>query len=153
MIQSLFADKNINLLHIKCNRGIYSELLFKRVIHGNPKVYTLDKLDWLKDFINHKNEQIATGAMEALCMHGINIEEFTEDIKNNLHRSLFSFKVIDIAEKQDKPDVLLLFLEENSKYMNRAILALKRKKHDNYLTILLLSNNPSLTKAIARITK
>lgn len=152
-MQEQIADRNINLLHVKCTRGTYNKTIFNVINRGNPKYYTLEKLTWMKDFICDKNELIATSCIESLCLHGWDIDEIKPYIKNNFHRHLWCDKVIEMAEKQDKPDLLLQFLEEQSIYLNKAILALKRTKHENYLTTLLLSNNPYLTKAIMRITK
>lgn len=152
-IQEQIADKNINLLHVKCTRGVYNKMIFKTVINGNPKYYTLTKLDWMKQFICDSNELIAVGCIEGLCMHGWDIDEILPEIPANFNRHLWCDKVIEMAEKQDKPDLLLHFLEEESICLNKAILALKRKGHENYLTTLLLSNNPFITKAIMRMTK
>ena len=152
-IQEQIADKNINLLHVKCTRGVYNKMIFKTVINGNPKYYTLSKLDWMKQFVCDDNELIAASCIECLCMHGWDIDEILLEIPTNFNRHLWCNKVIEMAEKQDKPDLLLHFLEEESIYLNKAILALKRKGHENYLTTLLLSNNPFITKAIMRMTK
>ena len=152
-IQEQIADKNINLLHVKCTMGVYNKMIFRAVIWGNPKYYTLSKLDWMKQFICADNELIAANCIECLCTHGWDIDEILPEIPANFHRHLWCDKVIEMAEKQDKPDLLLHFLEEESVYLNKAILALKRKGHENYLTTLLLSNNPSITRAIMRMTK
>ena len=128
-------------------------MIFKTVINGNPKYYTLSKLDWMKQFVCDDNELIAASCIECLCMHGWDIDEILLEIPTNFNRHLWCNKVIEMAEKQDKPDLLLHFLEEESIYLNKAILALKRKGHENYLTTLLLSNNPFITKAIMRMTK
>lgn len=146
------AENNINLLHMKCNRGIYSEHIFKTVINGSDKYYSLEKLIWMKDFLEHNNQNIATSCLECLCKHGLNINDIKNILKRQLKNRLFSLKAIEIAEKQDNPDVLLMFMEEEDGYINRVILALKNTKHEDYMTTLMLSNNNNLVKSVNRIT-
>jgi len=70
---------------------------------------------------------------------------------DNFHKKLWCEKIIEMAELQDNPDILLFFLEEEHGYINRAVLALKKTGHDNYLTSLLLSDNMNMVKSINRI--
>jgi len=146
------AENNINLLHMKCNRGIYSEHTFKTIINGSDKYYSLEKIEWMKDFLEHNNQNIATSCLECLCKHGLNINDIKNVLKRQLKNRLFSLKAIEIAEKQDNPDVLLMFMEEEDGYINRVILALKNTKHEDYMTTLMLSNNDNLVKSVNRIT-
>ena len=40
------AENNINVLHIKCTRGIFSERLFKTISKGSDNYYPLEKITW-----------------------------------------------------------------------------------------------------------
>jgi hypothetical protein len=145
------AENTINLLHIKCNKGIYSEKLFKTIINGSDKYYPLEKIAWMKEFLEDKNHNIATCCLESLCKHGLELEEIRDVIERQLHDKLFSLKVIEIAEKKNNPDILLLFMEEDDCYINRVVLALKKTNNESYLTTLMLSENQDLVKSINRI--
>jgi hypothetical protein len=145
------AENTINLLHIKCNKGIYSDRLFKTIRNGSDKYYPLSKLEWMKDFLEGTNQNIATCCLECLCKHGLDLEEIRDIISNKIKDKLFSLKVIEMAEKYNKPDILLLFMEEDDFYINRVILALKNTNNESYLTTLMLSDNDKLVKSINRI--
>lgn len=147
------VDNNIAMLHIKCTRGIFNDRLFRTIANGDDRFYTLEKLDWMKAFILDDNEHIAAGCLECLCRHGYDINNARDVIASRLKDRIFSNKVIEIAEKINNPDILLLFMEEKDAYINRVILALKNTGNDAYLTTLMLSENETLVKAINRITK
>ena len=85
-----------------------------------------------------------------LCAKGVSIKEFHNLIEENKEDSFWSLKIIDIAEKQKSPETLLFYLDENGKFINRAILSLKRIKQESYLTTLLLSDS-SIAKTISKI--
>jgi hypothetical protein len=89
--------------------------------------------------------------LECLCKHGLDLEEIRDIISNKIKDKLFSLKVIEMAEKYNKPDILLLFMEEDDFYINRVILALKNTNNESYLTTLMLSDNDKLVKSINRI--
>lgn len=146
------AENTINSLHIKCKRNIYSERSFKTVSNGSDKYYPLEKIEWMKDFLDYENQNIAVSCLECLCKHGLNLNDIRDIIKKKIKDKLFSLKVIEMAEKQDNPDILLLFMEEEDGYINRVILALKNTGHEDYLTTLMLSNNEMLIKSVDRIT-
>ena len=146
------ADKNIDILHTKCNKGIYTAQGFKIILNGSDKYYPLEKIEWMKEFLENKNSNIATSCLECLCKHGLNLSEIEDVIKKKINDTLFSLKVIEIAEKQENPDVLLILMEEQYPYINRIILALKRMHHEDYLTTLMLSNNELLVKSVNKIT-
>ena len=57
----------------------------------------------------------------------------------------------ELAEKYDKPDVLLEFVDEDNGYRNRVILALKKTHHESYLTTLLLSEKDEIANSVNRI--
>lgn len=144
------ALNNLNIFHIKCTRGIYNERLFKCILN-NINQYTEEDINWMKEFVNSSNELIGTGCLEILCNAGFNVSEFSECIKDNENNRQWCYKFIELAEKQNDPESLLFFIEENGFYLNRAILALKRNKQESYLTTLMLSDNINLVKAIMRI--
>jgi hypothetical protein len=146
------AEKNINSLRLKCNRGIYAERTFKIIINGSDKYYPLEKLEWMKDFLENENQNLATACLECLCSHGFKLSEIEDIIKRKIDNALFSLKVIEMAEKQNNPDVLLILMEEQYPYINRIILALKKMHREDYLTTLMLSNNELLVKSVNRIT-
>ena len=145
------AENNINILHIKCNRGIYSERLFKTVINSSDKYYSLEKIEWMKDFLESENHNIATGCLESLCKHGLNLDDIKDVLIKKMKDKLFSLKAIEIAEKTNNPDILLLYMEEDDFYINRVILALKKTNNESYLTTLMLSDNEKLVKSVNRI--
>lgn len=147
------VDNNIAMLHIKCTRGIFNDRLFRTVANGDSRFYTLDKLDWMKAFISDANQHVAAGCLECLCRHGYDINDARDIIASRLKDRIFSNKVIEIAEKINNPDILLLFMEEKDAYINRVILALKNTGNDSYLTTLMLSENETLVKAVNRIAK
>jgi len=153
LYQKTIADKNIKLLKIKCERGIYHDRLFKVVINGGDDMYPLSELEWMKDYVSNSNPLIGASCMECLCRHGMDIAEFKDYVSENFNNPYWCNKAIDIAENQDDPDFILTFLEESSIYMNRAILALKRNNHETYLTALLLSDDDNLVKTVMRMTK
>lgn len=145
------ADNNIALLHIKCTRGIFSDNLFRMVARGNSRFYTLDRLEWMKEFLPSPSEHIAAGCLDCLCSHGFNLNDARDIIAGRIKDKIFSNKVIEIAERQNNPDILLLFMEESDGYLNRVILALKKTGNDSYLTTLMLSENETLARAVNRI--
>lgn len=151
-VYAQIAEKNINILHIKCTRGIYTERLFKTIANGSSKYYPLDKLIWMKDFLENDNQNIATCCLECLCNHGMKLDEVSDIIQNKIHNKMFSLKVIEMAEKENNPNVLLLFMDEELGYINRVILALKKTHNESYMTTLMLSENESLVKSVNRIT-
>ena len=147
------VDNNIAMLHIKCTRGIFNERLFRTVANGDTRFYTLEKLEWMKGFISDRNEHIASGCLDCLCRHGYKMSEARDVIASRLRDRIFSNRVIEIAERENDPDTLLLFMEEKDAYINRVILALKNTGNESYLTTLMLSENETLVKAVNRITK
>ena len=147
------ADGNIAALRSKCLRGMYSSQMFRTVTKGLDRFYALDKLEWMKEFLDDRNQLIASSCLECLCAHGYNLEDATDVILSRIDDRMFSCKVIELAEKYDKPDILLHFLDEEKGYVNRAILALKKMHRENYLTTLMLSENQSLVKSVYRMTR
>ena len=147
------VERNIALLKIKCTSGVYSERLFRTVGNGDGRLYTLDRIGWMKDFLSDPNEHIAAGCLDCLCRHGYDLAEATGVISSRLGDRMFSSKVIEIAERENRPDVLLMFMEEKDAYINRVIIALKKTGNESYLTTLMLSENEDLVRAIDRMTK
>ena len=147
------ADNNISALKSKCLRGLYAGQMFRTVTHGLDKFYSLDKLEWMKEFLDNQNQLIASGCLECLCAHGYNLEDATEVILQRIDDKMFSSKVIELAEKYDKPDILIHFMDEDKGYVNRVIIALKNTHHEDYMTTLMLSENESLVKSVDRITR
>lgn len=145
------AENTINLLYTKCTRGIFSERLFKTVINGSDKYYPFEKIKWMKDFLEDNNQNIASCCLESLCNHGMKLDDIQHIISSRIKDKLFSLKVIEMAEKYNNPDILLLFMEEDDCYINRVILALKKTNNESYLTTLMLSENDTLVKSINRI--
>lgn len=146
------AENNINVLHIKCTRGIYSERLFKTISRGSNNYYPLEKLIWMKEFLEDNNQNIATYCLECLCNHGMKLDDITDILQRKINDRMFSLKAIEMAEKEDNPNILLMFMDEENYYVNRVILALKNTKHEDYLTTLMLSENERLVQAVNRIT-
>lgn len=146
------AENNINVLHIKCTRGIFSERLFKTISKGSDNYYPLEKITWMKEFLEDNNQNIAVGCLECLCKHGMKLDDIIDIIQRRMKDNMFSLKVIELAEKEDNPNLLLLFMDEENHYINRVILALKNTKHEDYLTTLMLSDNEKLVNAVNRIT-
>lgn len=149
--QERYVDNTLRTLQGKCIKGEYNPALFRRVLNGSKRHFKLDKMAWMRDYVNHDNQSIAAACIESLCTHGAKIGEFANLIEENLPRRQWCEKFIDIATWQKDPDVLLPFLEENSGYINNVIIALKRTKNETYLTTLLLSDNQFLANAVNRI--
>ena len=147
------ADNNIRALRSKCLRGLYSEAMFRTVAKGLDKFYPLEKLDWMKEFLEDRNQHIASGCLDCLCAHGYNLDDSTDVIQSRIDDRIFASKVIDLAERHDKPEILLLFMDEEKGYVNRVLIALKKTHHEDYMTTLMLSENESLVKSVDRITK
>ena len=147
------ADTNIATLKSKCLRGLYSERMFKTIAKGLDRFYSLEKLDWMKEFLKDGNQHIAAGCLECMCAHGYSLEDATDILLERIDDRIFSSKVIELAEKYDKPDVLIHFMDEEKGYVNRVIIALKNIHHEDYLTTLMLSENESLVKSVDRITR
>jgi len=147
------ADTNIATLKSKCLRGLYSERMFRTIAKGLDKFYTLEKLDWMKEFLSDHNQHIAANCLECLCSHGYPLEDATDVIMERIDDRIFSSKVIELAERHDKPEVLLYFMDEDKGYVNRVIIALKKIHHEDYLTTLMLSDNESLVKSVDRMTR
>lgn len=147
------ADTNIATLKSKCLRGLYSERMFKTIAKGLDRFYSLEKIDWMKEFLKDGNQHIAAGCLECMCAHGYNLEDAIEIFLERIDDRIFSSKVIELAEKYDKPDVLIHFMDEEKGYVNRVIIALKNIHHEDYLTTLMLSENESLVKSVDRITR
>ena len=80
------------------------------------------------------------------------LDDIIDIIQRRMKDNMFSLKVIELAEKEDNPNLLLLFMDEENHYINRVILALKNTKHEDYLTTLMLSDNEKLVNAVNRIT-
>lgn len=144
------ALNNLNIFHVKCTRGIYNDRLFKFILN-NIGQYTKEEIEWMRGFVNSPSELIGTGCMEILCNSGVKVSEFSDYIQNNLKNGQWCHKFIELAEKQNDPDAMLPFLEEDEIYINRVILALKRNKQESYLTTLMMSDNENLVKAVTRI--
>ena len=147
------AENNIEKLHDKCYRGYYAERLFKTVANGVNKFYPLEKLEWMKQYLSDKNQHIASGCLECLCSHGYNMDDGYDLFHSRIEDKVFSGKVIDLAEKYNKPEILLIYMDENHTYINRIIIALKKTHHEDYLTTLLLSDNDAIVKAVDKITR
>ena len=143
----------IALLHTKCTRGMCSPRLFKTVANGLDSHYTMERIKWMRDFLTDSNQQIASGCLECLVRHGMKLDEVSELIESRKDDRIFSYKVIELAEKLNDPDTLLIFVEEDSAYLNRVILALKATGNESYLTSLMLSDNETLAKAVNRMVK
>lgn len=146
------AENTINLLHTKCKRGIFADRLFKTISRGSNKYYSLEKIIWMKDFLEDSNQNIATSCLECLCNRGMKLNEIYDILQRKIKDKLFSFKAIDMAEKENNPDILLLYMEEEDFYINRVILALKRTGNESYLTTLMLSDNENLVQTINKMT-
>lgn len=146
-----YADGYIALLHTKCTRGLFSPRLFKAVANGVEKYYPLEKIEWMKEFLNDTNQQIAAGCLECLVSHGMKLGDITDLIEARKDDRIFSHMVIDLATKLNDPDTLLIFVDEDSAYLNKVILALKGTGNESYLTSLMLSDNQNLAMAVNRI--
>lgn len=146
------ADNNISALKSKCLRGLYTEWMFRTVTRGLDTFYSLEKLEWMKEYFTHRNEHIAASCLECLCAHGYNLEDAMDVITSRVDDKVFSNKVIELAEKYDKPDVLLNFMDEGKGYVNKVILALKKMHHEEYMTTLMMSDNEMLVKSVNKLT-
>lgn len=146
------AENTINSLHVKCKRGIYAERLFKTIFNGSNKYYSLQKIEWMKEYLQHDNQHIATSCLDCLCSKGLKLDDIYDILQKRIKDRLFSLKAIDIAEKENNPNVLLLYMEEEDYYINRIILALKKTNNESYLTTLMLSDNEKLVQTINKIT-
>jgi hypothetical protein len=144
-------QNNINLLHIKCNRNIFYERLFQYVLY-KQRYFDLEDVEWMREFVEHPNKRISIYCIIILCNKGVSVKEFNYLIEDNKQDSFWSLKMIELAEKQKCPDTLLFYLDEDGKYINRAILSLKRIKQESYLTSLLLSDNP-IAKTVSKIVE
>lgn len=151
--QHRFVDTTLTLLKEKCSKGEYHDRLFKRVIAGLKRYFTIEKLEWMREYVNHPNQMIAAACLESLCTHGAKVSEFADLIEQNYPRRSWCEMMILMAEKQNDPNVLLAFLDEKYGYINRVIIALKNTKNDSYLTTLLLSDNVTLASAVDRMIK
>ena len=85
--------------------------------------------------------------------HGAGGTAIGKKLSEELGIPVYERKVIELAEKYDKPDVLIHFMDEEKGYVNRVIIALKNIHHEDYLTTLMLSENESLVKSVDRITR
>lgn len=144
-------SNNIKLLHIKLNKNIFYERLFQYVLY-KQRYFDLEDVEWMRDFVNHPNEKISIYCITILCCKGVSVKDFSNLIEQNKKNSYWSLKMIKLAEKQKNPNVLLMYLDEDGKYINRAILSLKRLKMESYLTSLLLLDN-SIAKTVSKIVE
>ena len=64
------AENNVKALRSRCLRGMFSEAMFRTVAKGLDRFYTLEMLDWMKEFLTSQNQHIAAGCLECLCAHG-----------------------------------------------------------------------------------
>lgn len=147
------ADKTIAIIKTKLTRDINADRLFKMIIDSSDKYYPLEDIIFMKDYLDHKNERIAAGCLECLCKKGFDLNDAVDIIKGRIKDRLFSLKVIELAGKYNKPDILLLFMEEEYGYINNVILTLKRTGNESYLTTLMLSQDEDLVKTIDKLTK
>lgn len=146
------AEKNLAVLQTKLTRDIYSSQIFKMIINGSDKYYPLDKILFLKNYINHKNEHIAADSLECLCKHGFDLNEAVDVIKERIKNRFFSNKVIELAGKMNLPDILLLFMNEEDGYINKVILTLKKTNNESYLTTLMFAKDEDIVKTINKLT-
>lgn len=148
-----FENACLALLKTKCKEGKFHQVFFNRVIVSGKADFKLETILWMNEYTNHENELMASACLECLCRKGMPVSDFEELIINNLNRKIWCEKIIQMAELQKNPSVLLSFLDENSGYINRVVLALKKMECENYLTTLLLSDDTKLVKSINRIIK
>ena len=145
------AEQTVAGLRVKCTMGAYSERLFRRIAAGPDALYPPERLEWMRDFLDSPQQSIAASCLECLCAHGSRIGDFPELICRRFEGRIFSSRVIEIAERQNCPEILCLFLEEGSGYVSRAVLALKKTGNEGYLTPLLFSSDDTLVKSVMRI--
>jgi hypothetical protein len=107
----------------------------------------------MKEFLNDLNQHIAAGCLMCLCAHGYDLTDATATLQARIDDKIFSSKAIELAEKYDKPDVLLLYMDEEKGYVNKVIIALKKTHHEDYMTTLMLSENEALVNSVNRITR
>lgn len=146
------AENVIRNLKLKCQRGTYSEGYFRTAIRGLNKFYPLDKLEWMRDCLTDQNQHIASGCLECLCSHGMNIFEVNNVLEQRIDDKIFSTKAIEIAEKQNSPETLILYMDEEKGYVNRVIIALKKTHNEAYMTTLMMSDNDNLVRAVNKMT-
>ena len=147
------ADKFIAILKIKCNMGVFAEHLFRQVEKGNPQFYTLEKIEWMENFLRSENENIAANCLRCLCSKGKKLADYRDLLAERIMDKVFSSKAISIAEDFNEPSVLVVYMDENLFYVNRVILALKRTHNESYLTPFMFSENEELAKAAMKIAK
>lgn len=146
------AENRIALLYGKCRRGNYSSWLFQKVIRGVDSLYPLEKLLWMKDFLSVENQSIAADCLSCLCHHGMSLDDVLDVILKRKKDKIFSCRVIELAEFQHNPGILLHYIEEeDGDYVNRVILALKKMKEESYLTSLLFSRNDITVNGVNRV--
>lgn len=146
------AENVIKNLKSKCQRGIYSEGFFRTAIRGLNKFYPLSKIDWMKDYLTDHNQHIASGCLECLCSHGMNISDVNDILAQRIDDRMFSTTAIEMAEKQNKPETLIIYMDEDKGYVNRVIMALKKTHNEEYMTTLMMSDNGNLVKAVNKMT-
>ena len=147
------AEKNIAMLHVKCTRGIFSDRLFKTVSRGADQFYPLQDLMWMTDFLRCEEQHIAAGCLEALVRHGYRLSDCEDVLRDRVRDRIFSNTAIDLAGEMNKPDTLLIYMDEDLGYLNKVIVTLKKTRNESYLTTLMLSENDALVNAVNRITK
>ena len=145
------AEKTIGQLKEKCLKNEFSPRLFTMVKNGLNKFYQLESLMWMESFLSSENQNIASECLRCLCAHGYDIEKIKNIIQDRINDKIFSSTVIEIAEQQNKPEILIMYLDENNGYLNRVILALKKTNNESYLTMLMFSDDDDITKSISRM--
>ena len=145
-------ESRIALLKSRCSRGVHSAWLFQKIIEGSDAMYPLQKILWMKDFLQCKNQSIAADCLSCLCHHGMSLKEVSEILDFRKRDRVFSNRAIDLAERERNPGILVKYIDdENDNYVNRVVLALKKIGEESYLTNLLFSESDITSNGVYKI--
>lgn len=145
------AERRLSILRIQCTRGTAQERAFSDVADGPDSLYPLSSLEWMRRFVGTGPDRVAAGCLLCLCSHGARTEEFREVLSGRIGDPMLSQAAIRMAEKQNDPETIAIYLGEGSPAVNAAIMSLRRSGNDSYLTMMMLSDDPMVKSAMDRL--
>jgi len=123
--------------------------LSRQLMSFHKEEIELSELDFLKEAIRTGPVDCRPYALKILCHFGFSISEFDSIVLSQSSSFIKTF--IECAEKEENEDSLLLFIEEDNKYLQQAIAVLKRMGKEELLASLFFSDNVEFSNCIKRI--
>lgn len=131
------------------SKGLSVGNIVRQILRFPKDSVDLSEIDYLVDVVRSGSATLKQNALKVLSHFGYDINNFQDIVLEQ--NSSFISTFIKEAEKSKNLDALLIFLEEDSNFLNQTIHTIYKLGEYSYLSSLVFSQNNELSCHALRI--